>query len=389
MLRRLAIPAIACTALLLGCNDAALHAPEGKLVPRTEAVEFGEVVLQASAQRVLHLDNVGGTPIFLEGVEVVGAPDIHAVVQTPEIPGGASGQIGLRFRPQSPGPQHGHLRIVAGASAWEISVSGAGLRRQVDTFIQGQSAVDVLFAIDNTGSMEDDQPRIETSLTQFMGWLLDETPADFHVGVVTAAKPTLHGEPPFVTRDTPDVLEAFLDNADVGTHGPEPEMGLEMAYQAVTEGNPGFRRPLAPLVVILLSDEDDQGWQTPEELASGFAADVGAFPEEVRFHLAAGGDCFEGDAARTLEFASLVDATVFDPCVEDYSANLKFPLTEQHQGSAFPLTYVPRIETLSVQVDGAGSEAWHYDGNLNAVVFEPAATPADGTQVRIAYDAAE
>src|SRR5688500_11794018 len=56
-----------------------------------------------------------------------------------------------------------------------------------DTFVQGDLVggyADILFVIDNSGSMYDDQVRLAQSFDTFINWIVGES-VDFHIAITT------------------------------------------------------------------------------------------------------------------------------------------------------------------------------------------------------------
>jgi hypothetical protein len=161
------------------------------------------------------------------------------------------------------------------------------------------SKVDLLFVIDDSGSMEEEQKNLLSNFPTFIG-LIDNyaTSAgsllDWRVGVTTTGRDLTYSiqlPPPFnqttppmtehgnngkllhpkdcgvqnawiERHDTFDKGKAFDCIADVGTSGPGIEMPLEtmtMAFrERVQDGtNAGFLRDDALLAVVILTDEND------------------------------------------------------------------------------------------------------------------------------------
>lgn len=128
------------------------------------------------------------------------------------------------------------------------------------------SAVDILWIVDDSVSMQEEQFKVQEGSGLFVE-TLDEAGVDFHLAITTTDIPgdggVFVGDPPYVTRDTPDYAETFRDRVDdVGLHGDHEESGLEAAALALTSPNAdgpnaGFARSDAKLSIIVLSDEDD------------------------------------------------------------------------------------------------------------------------------------
>ncbi|MEO0602699.1 MAG: vWA domain-containing protein [Myxococcota bacterium] len=129
---------------------------------------------------------------------------------------------------------------------------------------------DVLFVIDNSGSMEDDQTALAEELPRFVQ-TLEAWGVDYHVGVTTTDTEseatrgrlvTADGAR-FVTPDLPDPVDTLSEMIRVGTEGAAAERGLLATYLALTtyrnrDENRGFVRPDVPLSTIVVSDEDDE-----------------------------------------------------------------------------------------------------------------------------------
>lgn len=157
------------------------------------------------------------------------------------------------------------------------------------------SKVDVLFVIDDSTSMEDEQAALIAAFPDFVAGIESHlsTVASYHVGVVTTD--TYHSNAPgctglgdlvtqtggegsseaecapfssglrFIDESEPDLAQKFACAAQVGTRGMpgEAQVGAILGALDPVNGLPkncnmGFIRPDALLVVVLISDEDDQ-----------------------------------------------------------------------------------------------------------------------------------
>jgi hypothetical protein len=160
--------------------------------------------------------------------------------------------------------------------------------------------VDILFMIDDSGSMKDKQTNLKANFPNFIDVLntIQGGLPDIHLGVATSdagtwAADDMQSSPPNGTgcsargkqgnlqtdpsvtgpyiSDTADMMggrttnytgtldAAFTAIADVGTLGCGFEQHLEAIHEALNNNaaNGGFLRPDAYLAVIILSDEDD------------------------------------------------------------------------------------------------------------------------------------
>lgn len=147
----------------------------------------------------------------------------------------------------------------------------------------GCKKMDILFVIDNSGSMAEEQANLSTNFPKFIDVLnaAREGNLDYRVGVTTTAFPMqILGIPlgtgeqgtllktPSMTRSwleraDPEIATTFTALAQVGIGGSGQEQPLKAAQSAlidrVTDGaNAGFLREDALLAIVILTDEDDQ-----------------------------------------------------------------------------------------------------------------------------------
>jgi hypothetical protein len=155
-----------------------------------------------------------------------------------------------------------------------------------DVFTQkGAARVDVLWMIDNSGSMESEQNKIAARFDEFFAQLV-ASDVDFHIGVVTSdpleqgALRAYDGPPVegcdgcrFLTNEVADAQLVFENLIRVGIDGSPFEEGFTQVAKAlgadevdpstgkplgdVPPENVGFSRDDAALYVIFVSDEDE------------------------------------------------------------------------------------------------------------------------------------
>ncbi|MBX2798724.1 MAG: hypothetical protein KTR31_13670 [Myxococcales bacterium] len=271
-------------------------------------------------------------------------------------------------------------------------------------FQPDQALVDVLWIVDNSCSMENNQDALAQHFPQFMDWFLDEN-LDYHIGVVTTdayeggeggvLRPFEGGR--WLTPETDDPLTAFRQMATVGSTGTQREAGLGSAYLAlgvrILDTNKGFLRPEASLHTIVISDEDDG---TPEKLtdADDFVAFYGQLkeqPDRRTFSaiVETGGEFRADTYVHVSETLGGARADIRDKSwvsvLDDLGRNMTLPKTD------FFLSRTPYRDDVAVLVLEDGTEVpffegvdWSYDPVSNAVQFLGAA-PAPGAEVRITY----
>jgi hypothetical protein len=139
--------------------------------------------------------------------------------------------------------------------------------QQVDVFRQAiVPNVDVLWVVDNSDSMEEEQQALADSFQDFYKFISNT--ASFNIGVISTDvynsehRGRLLGDVPIITEETPDSEKVFRQNVNVGIGGKGNEQGFQAAYLALTEplistANAGFLQEDAHLFIIFVSDEDD------------------------------------------------------------------------------------------------------------------------------------
>ncbi|RMG18389.1 MAG: VWA domain-containing protein [Deltaproteobacteria bacterium] len=177
----------------------------------------------------------------------------------------------LRIRPTAPVP------AALACLVWALLAAGpgcscddTGLGRtlppgaRIDTFQQAEvSRLDILWVVDNSRSMIEEQQNLAENLLSFFRYL-DQGDVDYQIAVTTTDAVNdagrFVGRPEVLTPLTPNVLDAFRGNIQVGIEGRAQEQGLEAALLALSERNPSFLRDEAYLFVIFVSDEDDSSF---------------------------------------------------------------------------------------------------------------------------------
>lgn len=175
------------------------------------------------------------------------------------------------------------LAVLGGMACGDDEVVRVDPRPDViDRFEQKKaSAIDILFVIDNSGSMQRHQENLSNNFEHFFR-LIDPDPTrvgesgevDYRLAVATtdAIKDAgvLHhgpGEPSILAPTTDyNPLELFRKRALVGTRGAAREEGFRAAELALetagqitdVNGNRAFLRNEAYLYIIFVSDEDDE-----------------------------------------------------------------------------------------------------------------------------------
>lgn len=297
--------------------------------------------------------------------------------------------------------QHIAGAALVGLVGCEQSVVVLDLTR-TDTFTQ--TAVlepsDVLFVVDNSQSMAEEQALLSDGVLGFVG-ALGATEADYRFIVVTTDTSAADAGlarggvlDPFM----PDLDAAAVAALAVGTRGSRAEEGLRAAVMALDGRNPGFPRESARLDVVFISDEDDQSKGAVEELLPEIraaAGGVGFAVHGVVGDLPAGCASPGGAASagpRYHEAILQTEGQVESICADSYEVVLeRVGLVASGLTDTFLLTSIPESNTLEVWVDEVRMPArerdgWQYDPGQNAIVFDGYSVPRAGMEVVVHYE---
>lgn len=281
-----------------------------------------------------------------------------------------------------------------------------------ETFVQEPRAqVDVLWVIDDTSSMADEQDALAGAFGAFAA-ALGELGLAWQIGVVTtdvsgAEAGRLRGDPWILTPDLADPVAEIQAAAAVGTEGAPPEAGLGAAFLALTEplrstDNRAFRREGAALHVVVVSDaDDDSAGLLGEDPAGAFTTFLEEEAErsgaDARLSAVVGdvpaGCSWEGGAALPgASYAAVAEATggaLASICAQDLSAVAE-ALGERSASwpSRFALQAEPDPASVRVWVDDERlSEGFGVETDPPALSFEIA--PEPGAEIRVRYEVAE
>jgi hypothetical protein len=266
--------------------------------------------------------------------------------------------------------------------------------------------VDVLWVVDNSGSMSDKQMQLGNAFTDFVQGFIALN-LDYQLGVVTtdlsnsSQSGKLQGSPTFLTPATPNIVSTFQSRVNVGTSGDATERGLGAAKAALSEPlrsgfNAGFLRDDAVLSVLFLSDEDDQSsgtWQDYAYFFGGLKADpsklhVTAIVGDLGTGCSGAGTASAGD--RYIYTVDALSGTVSSICASDFQVTLSdLGSIVAALAATFPLQFQPIPGTIQIKIDGqtvpSSAATWHYNPVSNEIAFAADAIPAECANVEIDY----
>jgi hypothetical protein len=276
-----------------------------------------------------------------------------------------------------------------------------------DTFTQVDVPLDVLFVVDNTASMSEEQNTLAANAATFTSWAT-QSGLDWQAAVITTdvedttnQAGRFQGSPLIVDASTPP--ETLAANLLRGTSGSTNTRGLEAIQLALSSPlletfNAGFLRANAALAIIVLSDGRDVSRGAPaiyESFIFGLKTDpsllvVNSIAGDTAIGCS-GANGVADPSERYFELTAMTEGEFVSICANDWSPALtQIGATKFGLRNVFFLSSSPSHEILEVEVDGidvpsSNGAKWSFDATVNAVVFTTAATPPAGASIVIRY----
>ncbi len=396
-------------------------------------LDFGVVTVGCnSPEQHVTVYNLGTSAINITDIYLENNPDPNFEIRSaPRLPyslaGGGSFQVVLRYHPQDTNAHRSTLYIKSDASNVDLLAvplfgRGTNISDQTDVFHQpSQVRSDVLFVIDNSGSMGDDQQALANNFSSFIQWAITLN-VDFHLGVVSTevehqdtsdVNPAMkiipgvlvnipNQTPKIITNQTPNLEQTFSKNVNIGTCcSDNRESGLEGAWMALSEplvsdpnANGGFLREDAKLYIICVSDEQDQSRGQTDFYVDFFQSIKGARNTDMMKFSAVVYDRSTGSryvdvADRTGGIVALLSdnwaQTLQNLGIDAFAAIREFPLSRPADPA-----------TITVTVDGAsvarsptqdGPNGWSYESDNNSIFFGDNVIPGRGARIEVHYTA--
>ena len=269
------------------------------------------------------------------------------------------------------------------------------------THVQEEIAfLDVIFVIDNSGSMNMFQQELASQVGAFMN-VFNASGADYHLAVITTdeARFISYLGVSWIDYPTPvSWLEQVIDG--VGIRGSGQEKGVEMAKKALEgDASPGsnFLREAATLVIIYVSDEPDHstnGWNSYTGFFDSFKSSTSLMKQ-----FAVIGDPPAGCSSRTVyghrniqfgegyyDMTQRYNGDWYSICAADWGQQMQSLANTVTTRKIFQIDEPDPIEnTITVTVNGQISSGWSYDYTLNSVVFDDDEIPPQNQTITIEY----
>ncbi len=275
---------------------------------------------------------------------------------------------------------------------------------KVEKFVQNKAKdapVDILWVIDDSGSMGDEQRSLAYNFDVFINEFLEKK-IDFQMAITTT-DPTSRGDgkwkinPKMLTaqaaaKNEKKFLNDFKRTVQVGTKGSGSEMGLHTANRFLEryEGSVAHQwlRDDAYLIVVILSDEEEQAKASVESLVSNYQSykkNGGMVKVYTIVTTDLRGQQWETIGERYMKAATMTNGVIADIHQDFYTVLRDMGAKIVDLLDKFALAATPH-QGVAVKVNGQLVETGYvYNSETKTVKFLDGHVPAEGSAIEVHY----
>ncbi|TNE85114.1 MAG: choice-of-anchor D domain-containing protein [Deltaproteobacteria bacterium] len=369
--------------------------------------DFGTqyVGIECLESQVITLTNEGLEDLVISGIAHNDASGLISMTQSPTLPltlaPGQASTVTVEFDAFQSGNAEGTLEVTSNdprgiVSAMQYADTQYALTT-TDTFTQPTEVpVDILFAIDQSCSMDDRLANLQANFDTFINTISGVT-NDWRIGVSTLAGGCFNNNSGsgslWIDQNTPNYAGVFNWAVVEGYETTNSEKLFTQAIDSLTAGcNAGFMRNGALLHVVLVSDEAEQGTISP----SSFVSQVETLKGTSSLVKVSGIVCPEprcntiytpDTAVGYAEAITLGGGVRLNIMSNSWGQQVEDLASASLTGiGRYELTQTADPNATEVLVNGQTWTGWYYDSNTNSIVFTD--TPPAGATITVNYGVA-
>lgn len=392
------------TPVILVCKNVA---PELEITP--DPLDMGTINVGCERDNWVTMCNVGNADLRVDDIRQLN--DIFSI-DPPRLPftlePGECEEMNITFTPEAQDDYVGIIEVDSNEAVGTRQAVqwGSGLVPQSfhqELVLEANPMTDIVFYVDQSVSMENDQEELAENFWSFIEWLSPYTP-DWQIAVVTNDDGCTETGP--MTPATANYMSKFGEAAMNGAFGSNTERGLEIVYNTAKKsfngecgGDVGLFREGSLAHIVMVSDEPDQsprGWEfTYDEIVRMKGGD----PDLVKFSAVIGpvpGGCteesddgiiHEAGPGTGYKEAVLASGGVESSICSDWAQNVAILASTFKAPKGIELENDPDPFTIQVDLNGTPFTAWTYDGDSNSIVFNAGVsdTLQDGDRFDVYY----
>jgi hypothetical protein len=381
-------------------------APVLKVFP--EEADLGQLFIGCDGEDQITFMNLGNLDLVIEDITQLTSLPQEIYIDYGSLPvfpwnlvPGDIYKVDVNYKPRDIGSDDSRLTITNNdpmRSGYEIQQYGDGVIEEwfIDSWEQEEIPIlDILWVIDNSGSMSSHQSNLSTNISYFMNNFI-QLGVDYNMAVITTDR---HSFTQIITSQDANPVTLLAQSVVTGTYGSGVEKGIQMAYNSLSDPNyagqgGSFLRQDAKLVVIFVSDEPDHSQSTwtsytaffDQLKPAGYFIPFGIIGDPPT---GCGGGRWQGAmyGAGYFELIQHYGGSWYSICETDWGTQMQSLGNQVVTQSRFSLSEEdPVEETIAVFVDGQQlEEGWSYDSSSNQVVFDSDYIPEPGETIRVEY----
>ena len=361
--------------------------------------DFYSVFVGCGDDTELTLANVGDGDLVIDDVAIqsdAGQFSLQSNLSLPLTLGpGQDTSVIVGFSALAAGSAEGTLTVTSNDPRGEVMATqlaeGAYAGQRIDTFVMPEDpAVDILFAIDQSCSMDSRSANLGSNFNTFID-SLDEVTSNWQVGVVTQSTACINDTR--FTGTTTNLISRFTSAVGLGTEEAATERLFTLTQAALGKTAPGqcnagMIRDDALLHVVLVSDEFEQSGVSP----GTFVTDVWSYkdsPTDVRISgiICPNNRCDSGDGHNGgyAQAVNLGGGEQLNILTNNWGASaVTLAETSVDGVGRFELSGTPDPNSMTVRVNGdVANTGWYLDQSTNEVVFDM--RPSPGADIEVTY----
>ena len=267
--------------------------------------------------------------------------------------------------------EKGGVEIMTAHPEWfETSIKEIEKHDTIEIQKPNDAKVDILFVIDNSGSMASYQKSLSDNIDKFISIFANaQIIPDFKIGVITTDNPVpITFNKTSMLNDKTTFISSVKKAIMAGTSGSATEKPLEMATIAVKSN---FSRPDAMLFVNIISDENDDSPDSTIHYIEQMKLEKGS--KKVTINA-----IYSSSGAKHFEAAKITGGLCATINSEYASLLTNIGTTVMDLIKTYPLSETPRDPLkIEVSVNKKLGANYIYNAKLNSIDFSNPLSPGD------------
>jgi hypothetical protein len=268
-----------------------------------------------------------------------------------------------------------------------------------DVFTQNSNGakMDILWVIDNSGSMRGEQQALGENFSAFIKEFVQKD-VDFKMAITTTDTERSNAGKEYqdsmtrltsteLANDKDQFMTDFAGLVNVGTRGSGRERGIKASESFADRYANSWMRDDAYLTIVYLSDERDQS----EKSVSDHLKQIQKWKENnglIRAYsiVNMSQSRYSSNYARYKEISDTTNGEVADINGDFYQTLLNMGSSLVNLTEQFPLSETPyNLSTIKVFVDELEVSTWSYQADTNSIKFNADSIPAANAQIKVTY----